>query len=77
MQLQEMAAEYARSAQMITARMTELRLQERQEPDRDKRCRLRRRIRELYPLRQQCRELEQITRKYYDRSFFINGKYRV
>jgi len=38
---------------------------------------LRRRIRDLRPLRRQCRELAELTEHYYERGYYRSGKYTV
>lgn len=66
MTLMEMSAVYARSAQMLHQRITLLRGQIRQSPDRSAVTAARRRIAALMPLWQEARELTALTAHYYD-----------
>jgi len=77
MELKTLSQEYGRSAQLITRRIRELRLQECREEDPEKKVSLQRRIRDLRPLQEQCRELEKLTAHYYERGYGRNGKYLV
>lgn len=77
MQLQEMSEGYGLAARAISLRITELRRMEQIEQDDRKRSQLHRRILDLRPLQEQCRELEQLTAHYYDRRYYRNGKYRI
>lgn len=75
MTLSEISAEYDRSAQLIAQRLRDLRQAERECTEADRRDHLHRRILDLKPLLQQCRELQALTEHYYDRSFTRDGKY--
>lgn len=77
MQLQELSESYGQAARAITLRIAQLRQMERSEPDERKKARLHRRILDLRPMQEQCRDLEQLTAHYYDRRYGRNGKYRV
>ena len=75
MTLSELSVEYGASADLIAARLQELRQQLRQCDDADEREHLRRRILDLRPLLQQCRDLQRLTAHYYDRSFYHDKQY--
>ena len=75
MTLLELSGEYKSSGDLIAQRLQALRRQYRQCTDADERERLKRRIADLRPLLQQCREIERLTRHYYDRSYHRNEKY--
>lgn len=77
MTLQEISARYADSAARIAGRLAELRLCLREAEDEDEAYHLRRRIAELKPLLTQCRKLACLTERYYDRSFYGYGEYRI
>ena len=75
MLLSELSAEYEKSAVLVEERLRQLREQLRQSGDETERERLRRRILELRPLLQQCRELHRLTAHYYDRSYHHDERY--
>ena len=75
MTLSELSVEYGNSAELITQRLRLLREMERLCTDEVERQHLHRRILELRPLLQQCRELQRLTAHYYDRSYYRDGKY--
>ena len=75
MTLLELSGEYKASGDRIAQRLQDLRRQYRQSADADERERLKRRIADLRPLLQQCREIERLTQHYYDRSYHRDEKY--
>ena len=75
MTLFELSAEYGASADLIAGRLQQLRQQFRQSVDDAERERLRRRMIELRPLLQQCRDLQRLTAHYYDRSYHLDKRY--
>ena len=75
MTLSELSVEYGASADLIAARLQELRQQLRQCDDADEREHLRRRILDLRPLLRQCRDLQELTAHYYDRSYYHDKQY--
>ncbi len=77
MTLSELSIEYGKSAELIAQRLRLLRELERQCADEQEQARLHRRILDLRPLQQQCRELQKLTAYYYDRSFYRDEKYCI
>ena len=75
MTLSELSVEYGKSAELIAQRLRLLRELERRCTDEAERLRLHRRILDLRPLQQQCRDLQKLTAHYYDRSFYRNERY--
>ena len=75
MTLSELSAEYEKSAELIAQRLRLLREMERHCSDEVQRQRLHRRILDLRPLQQQCRDLQKLTAHYYDRSFYRDERY--
>ena len=57
--------------------MTRLRQEEAETGDEAQRLVLRRRIMELRPLLRQCRQLQRLTERYYDRSYYRDEAYRI
>lgn len=77
MTLWQLSQEYACSADLIAGRMARLRQEEAETGDEAQRLVLRRRIRELRPLLRQCRQLQRLTERYYDRSYYRDEAYRI
>ena len=75
MTLSELSQDYAHSADLIARRLQTLRETYRRSTDEAEREHLHRRILDLSPLLQQCRELQQLTAHYYDRSYHRDEKY--
>ena len=75
MTLYELSCEYERSADLIAGRLRVLRELYRRSTDDAERERLHRRILDLSPLLQQCRDLQRLTANYYDRSYHCDEKY--
>lgn len=77
MTLLEMSREYRKSAEIIHARVVELRTLERAQTDAEDALRLRLRIAALMPLWREMRELATLTGRYYDRSYHKNERYTL
>ena len=77
MSLLEMSREYGASAEIIHARVVELRAMERAQTDGEAARRLRRRVAELMPMWREMRELAALTARYYERSYHKNEKYTL
>lgn len=77
MTLLEMSREYRESAEIIHARVVELRMLERAQTDVEAARRLRLRIAALMPLWREMRELATLTGRYYDRSYHKNERYTL
>lgn len=77
MTLQEMSSQYADSAALIRARIKELRAEVRRQDDPDVVNNLNRRIADLTPLLRECRELSDLTERYYERSYHKNERYTL
>lgn len=77
MTLLEMSREYRKSAEIIHARVVELRTLERAQTDAEDARRLRLRIAALMPLWREMRELATLTGRYYDRSYHKNERYTL
>nr|WP_325184543.1 hypothetical protein [uncultured Oscillibacter sp.] len=77
MTLLEMSREYRESAEIIHARVVELRTLERAQTDVEAARRLRLRIAALMPLWREMRELATLTGRYYDRSYHKNERYTL
>ena len=77
MTLKEMSPQYADSAALIRARMRELRAEVRRQDDPDVVNNLNRRIADLTPLLRECREIAELTARYYDRSYHKNERYAL
>ena len=75
MTLLEMSVEYGKSADLIARRLRLLRELERRCTDETERTHLHRRILDLRPMQQQCRDLQKLTAHYYDRSFTRDERY--
>ena len=77
MTLLDMSAQYADSAALIRARMRELRAEARKQDDPEVVSALNRRISELTPLLRECREIAELTARYYERSYHKNERYTL
>lgn len=73
--LEQMSADYRRAAELVRRRLRELRKAAKNETDPEKLWRLRRRIAELTPVLTQINELEELTRRYYERGYWRDEKY--
>lgn len=77
MTLSELSEQYGASAQLLRGRIRQLRQMEKCAEDEETRQRLHRRIADLQPMLTQCRQLQQLTAHYYERSFHRNGNYTL
>ena len=77
MTLLELSEQYAHSAHLLRMRIHTLRQMERTAEDEETRKRLHRRIADLQPMLSQCRQLQQLTAHYYERSFHRNERYTL
>ena len=72
MKLSELAPAYRAEERAIRKRIQWLEERLRTEGDPEERLRLRRRIRDLEPMLRQCRELAELTARYYERGYWRN-----
>ncbi len=77
MTLYEMSCTYREDAAVFRARILALRAEARAAETREAGDALRRRITELQTLRRQSRELAELTRHYYERSYYRDKKYTL
>lgn len=75
MALDDLAAEYQHSAQLLRDRLALLRKELKAEKDPAKVSKLKRRISELAPLLTEMNELAELTSHYYERAHYRNAKY--
>lgn len=77
MTLQQLSADYAYSAELLSRRLAQLRQEQQQTDDPELRFHLRRRELALTPLLQQCRQLWRLTAHYYDRSYHKDERFTL
>jgi hypothetical protein len=77
MKLSELAPAYRAEAQILGDRIRRLEEELKATEDPEVRESLRRRILDLEPMRRQCRELAELTARYYERGYWRSEKYRV
>ncbi len=77
MTLSQLSESYAYSADLLSRRLAQLRQEQRETRDPDRRFALRRRELALMPLLRQCRQLRQLTAHYYDRSYYRDERFTV
>lgn len=77
MTMQELSAQYAASAQLLSQRLSSLRLEKKRTKDATQRFLLTRRIYALTELLRQTYELTELTAHYYDRGYYRNEVYRI
>lgn len=77
MTMRELSIAYRESADLLYARIKQLRLLASQCDDPEELWHLRRRVTELMPMYEQARELADLTAHYYDRGYWRNEKYTV
>ena len=77
MTLYELSFTYEESADLLRARMRELRQAEKLAAGFADKQRIRRRMAALDPLLREMRELAVLSRRYYDRSYHKNEKYTL
>lgn len=75
MALENLSAEYRRSAQLLRNRLAELRAELRNTKDPETIWQLKRRIAALTPMLTEMNELAELTSRYYDKSYYRNEKY--
>lgn len=69
MTLKEMSVEYTESANLIRTRIRELRAEKKAANSPSASYKIDRRIKELTPMLQECRDLAELTARYYERSY--------
>ena len=77
MTLYELSFTYEESANLLRARMRELRQAEKLAENFADKQRIRRRMAALDPLLREMRELTVLSRRYYERSYHKNEKYTL
>ena len=77
MTLRELSGEYRASAELLRARLRQLRMEEKEKTDPQELFWIRRRTAELTPMLQQMRELAELTEHYYERGYWRDEKYRI
>ena len=77
MTMEEISAEYRASAELLRARLKQLRQKKKEAHDPEAIWQLNRRIAELTPILTQMNELAELTEHYYDRGYWRNEKYTV
>lgn len=77
MLLAELSLSYRHSAELLRQRIKQLREEQKNQPDREARRQLERRMAELEPLLREMRELAVLTARYYDRGYHKNEKYTL
>jgi len=77
MTLEEMSQEYARSAALISARLSQLRKMLAKARNPEEIWHLQRRIAELSPMLTEMNELAELTARYYERGYYRNAKYTL
>lgn len=77
MLLAELSLSYRHSAELLRQRIKRLREEQKNQPDREARRQLERRMAELEPLLREMRELAVLTARYYDRGYHKNEKYTL
>lgn len=77
MNLAEMSKEYEAAAELLRARLRQLRFMLQQAEDPEEIWHLQRRIYELTPILTQMNELAELTARYYERGYYRNEKYTL
>ncbi len=77
MTLYELSRDYAAAAEPLRLRLRLLRRALKQASDPEEIWHLKRRIGELTPMLTQMNELEELTRRYYERGYWRNEKYTL
>lgn len=77
MTLKEMSVEYTESANLICARIRELRAEKKAANSPTASYKIDRRIKELTPMLQECRDPAELTARYYERSYHKHGRYTL
>lgn len=77
MTLLEMSVEYAESANLIRTRIRELRAEKKLTNSPTALHKIDQRINELRPMLRECRELAELTERYYERSYHKHERYTL
>lgn len=77
MTLMEMSVEYTESANLIRTRIRELRAEKKVTNSPAAIQKINRRINELIPMLRECRELAELTARYYERSYHKHERYTL
>lgn len=77
MTLKEISVGYRQAAELLRARLRQLRRELKQTEDPEQIWRLKRRIGELTPMLIQAKELAELTEHYYERGYHRNEKYTL
>lgn len=77
MTLKEMSVEYTESANLIRTRIRELRAEKKAANSPTASYKIDRRIKELTPMLQECRDLAELTARYYERSYHKYERYTL
>ena len=77
MTMEQLSEGYRQAAQPLRVRLRELRQALAQAEDPDEIWHIKRRIAELTPMLTQMNELEELTRRYYERGYYRNEKYTL
>ena len=77
MTLAEISKDYEAAAVLLRQRLKQLRQELAKAEDPDQVWHLKRRIAELTPMLTQMNELEELTRRYYERGYYRNAKYTL
>lgn len=75
MALDDLSAEYRRSASLLKDRLSQLKKELKATKDPETVFRLKRRIAELTPMLTEMNELAEMTARYYDPGYYRNAKY--
>ena len=77
MTLAEFSKDYEYAAQLLRRRLRELRQELAVAEDPEEIWHIKRRIAELTPMLTQMNDLEELTRRYYERGYYRNAKYTL
>lgn len=77
MRLEELAREYRQQAQILRARVLELKAQLRGLEDRERRMQIALRIRTLEEMIRDVRDVAVLLERYYERGYRRNGRYTL
>lgn len=77
MTLKEMSPQYADSAELIRARIRELRAEKKVTNSPTALHKIDQRINELTPMQREMCELSELTKRYYERSYHKNERYSI
>lgn len=77
MSLENLSRSYKESAKLLRDRLTLLRAMARQTQDPEEKYALNHRINTLAPILTEMNDLEELTRRYYERGYWRNEKYTL